>query len=343
MNVSSGWLLLPLLAVVVCAWLSGVLRQRLLRAAIVDHANQRSLHVGAVPRGGGVAIAITVLACQAALIAAHLLPLREGLAWWSAGAACALLGWCDDLKPRSARLRLVAQCVICGAFLLSLEPSPATLTAMPVQGLLLVFALVAMVGFINAFNFMDGADAFAPAQMIIVGVVGAAGLLLTAASGTALMALVIAGAALGFVRWNWHPARLFMGDSGSYFLGFQCAALAVVGSNHGVSAALWAIVLMPFLVDPTLTLVARACAGVRWWQPHREHAYQRLVLNGWSPVHLVAALAALHGLVSAPSIAWVLSNANHGVAATAAALVANVAVWFTIRRRCPIEVNSRPP
>jgi Fuc2NAc and GlcNAc transferase len=162
--------------------------------------------------------------------------------------------------------------------------------------------MLGIVWLTNLYNFMDGIDGIAAVEAITVGLAGAL-LLAGREPSLALVALVVAGAAGGFLVWNWPPAKLFMGDVGSGFLGYIFGGLALASENVGaLPALLWLVLLGPFFVDTTLTLLRRIARGERWWAAHRTHAYQRAVQAGWSHrrvTTLVAALSAALGMAGA--------------------------------------------
>ena len=268
----------PGLAAVVAALaalLSGAGTRALLpllrRADMLDHPNPRSSHVVPTPRGGGIALTGTVLLLAAALILAGRLPWR--LLWVLAGGAgLALVSWLDDRRGLSPVPRLLAQAVAVAAGSLALPTAPVAL---------LPFVALIWLWSINLFNFMDGIDGLAAGEAAAIG----AGLWLAAVAGTgvdgaaALLAGALTGAAIGFLLWNWSPARLFMGDVGSvplgYLLGFVLLGLGLRGH--------WRIALilpLYFLADATLTLGRRLCRGEPVWQPHRRHFYQLAVQRG---------------------------------------------------------------
>ncbi|MCL4531977.1 MAG: glycosyl transferase family 4, partial [Actinobacteria bacterium] len=137
----------------------------------------------------------------------------------------------------------------------------------------------------NAYNFMDGIDGIAGSQAVVAAGTAASMAFWQGEFGFALFAAVLAGGVAGFLLHNWPPARIFMGDVGSAFLGYTFAGLAVLsgnGSGGGLPFAVWLILLGPFLFDSALTLVLRIARGERWYEPHRQHLYQRLVRQGWS-------------------------------------------------------------
>jgi Fuc2NAc and GlcNAc transferase len=150
----------------------------------------------------------------------------------------------------------------------------------PIGGLLAVLGIVWAT---NLYNFMDGIDGIAGGQALCAGVFGGALLLLSGSAGLAAVAFLVAAATAGFLAWNWAPAKIFMGDVGSGFLGFSFGTLAVASENDGgVPLLLWVLLLGVFVVDATVTLLRRTLAGEVPYAAHRDHAYQRAVRSGWS-------------------------------------------------------------
>lgn len=228
------------------------------------------------------------------------------------------LGLVDDLRGVPALRRLVIQCVLASAALGWLLDGIAG----PRWWRIAVACTVAVwiVGYVNAFNFMDGINGIAAVQVVVAGstwaVIGRTeGVpVLTAAAAAA------AAAAAGFLPFNFPRARVFLGDVGSYFLGGWLAVVAVVGMREGVPPEAMLAPLAVFLADTASTLVQRVRRGERWYEAHRDHVYQRLTRRGWSHARTTVAagaamlLCAVLGSVSlGGAVAW-------RVAADAAAL-----------------------
>ena len=255
------------------AWLvTRLLIPILARREILDRPNERSSHRVATPRGGGIAVTGSVLLAWIVLVlTGSALPRVLGIVL---GAAfLAVVSWIDDLRGLSPLVRLLVQvgAVIIG---LAVLPEQHSLSQLTLSGLIWVW-------WINLFNFMDGIDGLAGSEAAALG----AGLLLFASVGSGAdpalreLAAALTGAAIGFLAWNWSPARIFLGDVGSvplgYVLGFLLLDLAVRGY--------WRIALilpLYFLADATITLARRLLRGERVWQAHREHFYQRAVRRG---------------------------------------------------------------
>ncbi len=307
------------------------LRRWLLHAAVLDRPNARSLHHVPTPRGGGLAIALVVLVAHGVMaprLLAGGIPVTVLLAWSGAAAGFGLLGWLDDRRSRAVAGRLLAQFALAATFVGVLTAHAAVLGGL--VGALLAVPLC--VWSVNLYNFMDGADGFAGLQL---GLTTAGALLLPGVlgdGGIAGASAALTGAALGFLVWNRPPARLFMGDAGSYFVGFEIAALAMLAPLEGGATLPFLVLFLPFVVDASLTLVARIFAGERFWQPHRQHVYQRLLLAGWPPSRLLFALAVINVTVCWP-LAWWSAGEGGAPAAGLAALLLG-ALWAWARVAC---------
>jgi UDP-N-acetylmuramyl pentapeptide phosphotransferase/UDP-N-acetylglucosamine-1-phosphate transferase len=269
---------------------------------IIDMPNARSLHARATPRTGGVAILTAILFVTASLLVATKGGVIGGLAREAA----------LDIRHRDLLMTLVALTCLAGVSLWDdrhhVSPIPRLIShalaaaavmwagdltitsfSFPFFGVVTLgrssyaFTFLFIVWMTNLYNFMDGMDGLAGGMTVVgFGFLGAIGLAEHAA-GLGVLALIVAAAAAGFLVFNYPPARIFMGDVGAVPLGFLAAALAVKGNRDSVMG-LWVpvIIFSPFIVDATVVLMRRMLKGHRFWEPHREHYFQRLVLAGWS-------------------------------------------------------------
>ena len=305
-------LLLGVAAAALTCSLIGIFTVAMTRARKLEAPNARSMHKVAVPTGAGVGIVAAILI---------LWP------WWRVPAGAiepALLGgiaglgalsWLDDRRRLSAAVRLGAQATAVALCLAVLPPEARVLEWLPLLGERCLLGL-AWVWFINLFNFMDGIDGLAGSETIAV----AAGFVALAACATPpdpywRLALVVAASAAGYLAWNWHPARVFMGDAGSVPLGFVLGWLMLDLALAGQWAA-GLILPLVFLADATWTLIARAGRGEKLWQPHRQHFYQRAVLAGATATGVVWRVIA----VNAALLGLALASAYQPLPALAAAL-----------------------
>src|SRR5271163_4499715 len=274
-----------LAAIVAAAGLIALLGTRALipllrRSGVLDRPNERSSHALPTPRGGGIAPVAAILSTWLALIAAGAAPPLLLVILFGA-MLLAAISWIDDLRGLSPATRLLAQFVAVGLGMLALMPAGPVFQGWLVPGLDAVAAALLWLWFVNLFNFMDGIDGLAGSEAAAIAI----GLVLFALFGAgrdpglAALAATTGAAAVGFLVWNWAPARIFLGDVGSVPLGYLLGFLLLDVARRGEWAA--ALILpLYFLADASLTLLRRLLRGERVWQAHREHFYQRAVQRG---------------------------------------------------------------
>lgn len=256
---------------------------------LMDVPNDRSSHRIPRPRLGGVAIITAFYATVATLYALGRDPFPEsGIAFGFlvGGGLLAVMGVADDLHHLDARLKLALQ--VAAAAVVIVSGGVMTDLEIPLVGRLglgwvsVPFTLLWILAMINFYNFIDGIDGLAAG----VGMIAALFLVLigtfSVSSPLAVVYLALAGSCLGFLRFNFPPARIFMGDTGSTFLGYSFAVLAIVGSGGGVPVFVTLLLLAGVVGDAALTLVKRIIARERLFIPHRTHYYQRLTSVGFS-------------------------------------------------------------
>lgn len=335
-------LLLQALVTFATAWLALRWLIAWLHRHMPDLPNERSLHEQPTPRGGGVVIVAGALLGPAVLLGARALPGAAGLCL--AGLAAALIAGVsllDDLRSLPALPRLGMQAIAAGLALYALGvPRALDVGAMvlhlsPVVAVAL--ALLWVVGLTNAYNFMDGIDTIAAGQAIV----GAAGWLalglLEGGHVTAVTATGIAAGSLAFLWFNWPPARVFMGDTGSAFLGFVFAVFPLVARGEVTSPdrlpVTAVLMVWPFVFDTTVTLVRRGARGDNLLQPHRSHLYQRLVRSGLPHGRVSAIYAAMAIASCAFAVVWQsYPPLGDWLAPTGACLVAGALLFATHRR-----------
>ena len=250
-------------------------------AGIVDRPNSRSSHAQPVPRGGGLAICISTLGMMA--IVGWLVP-DVARSYWSSvaiGAALvAAISALDDLKSLPAMIRLVVHVVAAViAWRAMSGENGATPTAWSFAAA--VIGVLWLVGMVNAYNFMDGIDGIAAGTGLVAGLAWLAIGMFEGLPEIAVAGAAVAGACAAFVMFNWSPARIFMGDVGSAFLGYWFGILAVAGWTHQPLVFVQGALLMwPFVFDTSLTMIRRLLRGENPVTPHRTHLYQRLVATG---------------------------------------------------------------
>jgi Fuc2NAc and GlcNAc transferase len=322
------------LAALATALGTGWVRRLALAKGIVDAANARSSHVGTMPRGGGVAIAIVSLLGSLILYARDLLDAPLVMALVGGGLPIAWTGFLDDRRSMRVGVRLLVH--VCSAawvvYVLGGFP-PLQFGSQP-HDLGIVgdgLAVVAIVWVVNLFNFMDGIDGIAGIEAALVTGLGAGFAYLVGAPEVTAAGVLFAAACCGFLCWNWPPARIFMGDAGSGFLGMFIAVLALATSRHSpVGVYVWLVLAGAFFVDATVTLLCRLTRGARLFEAHREHAYQRLARRWHGHLNVDLALIGLTLGWLLPC-AWVASTrpANAAIIALVALTPLAVgAVWL---------------
>lgn len=265
---------------------------------LVQAPNHRSSHVQPTPNGGGLGIVVAGSFAGIALV------LLSGWAfgWLVLGlsALLAAVGLRDDIQPLPARVRFGVQVAVCAGLLFALGDLPrfsfnVGLEFEVVGWVLSGLLLLAGVWWINLFNFMDGIDGIAGAQAVFM-LLGGAALSAWVNAGVMsspvwMLMLCIAAATVGFLLLNWPPAKIFMGDVGSTWLAFMVFALALLSVQADwLSYATWLVLAAVFVTDATVTLLTRLLRGERWYEAHRNHAYQKLARRwgGHRPVTLLA-------------------------------------------------------
>jgi UDP-N-acetylmuramyl pentapeptide phosphotransferase/UDP-N-acetylglucosamine-1-phosphate transferase len=277
------WPMAVAVAVVLPAsWLvTWLVLRRLRHDGILDRPNERSSHVVPTPRGGGLAIVATALPAWAAIALAGYTG-RAPLAAAAAAGILAAVSFLDDRRGLSPATRLFAQAFCVAIGLVVLPGAGRVFQGWLPPTLDLLASGFLFLWFVNLFNFMDGIDGIASTEAASVG----GGIAVVAALhpveiglGPGLLGISVAASSLGFLWWNWEPARLFMGDVGSVPLGFVLGWLLL----SLAAAGFWApalILPLYFLTDATWTLLKRLARGAKIWQAHREHFYQRAVQMG---------------------------------------------------------------
>lgn len=301
------------------AWLlTGALRRYALASrSLLDIPNDRSSHVVATPRGGGVAFVLSFLGGVLALFWLDLLQASAAIALAGAGAAAAVIGFLDDHGHVAVRWRLLIHFGSAAWLLAWFGGLPAGVLTDGTAAWSAVAAVVgafALVWLLNLYNFMDGIDGLAASEAICVAGGGAVLYVLTGHDGAAAAPLLLAAAVAGFLLWNFPPARIFMGDAGSSFLGIILGGMALQAAWQSPSLFwAWVILLGVFVVDASWTLLRRLVRGERVYMAHRMHAYQHATrrFGGHKPVLLTVialnvcwlfpvALGVAYGWLTAP-------------------------------------------
>ena len=284
------------------------------KGQLLDHPNDRSMHAAPMPRGGGLAIVLIVLG--AAIFTAHETELERSLVYIICGVIIAFLGWRDDVKSLSPRIRFLVQGLVAAASILSMGYFKSVTIPLfgelqlGVVGILITFLWI--IGLTNAYNFMDGIDGMAGGVAVSAGL---GWMWLSSAGGNwggtfvFWVALAISAGSLGFLFYNWPPAKIFMGDVASTFLGYSFAVLPLLSADKGGDAlTLGTLLMWTFIMDAGLTFLYRLIKRENVFSAHRSHLYQRLVMGGYKHATITSLYILLTLCAGFLSFEWARGN-----------------------------------
>ncbi len=328
----SAWLAVSaFLAVVI---VTGMVRKFALSRGVLDMPKARSSHRIATPTGGGVAIAL-VASCwflmlwySGSLNTTVLFALLGGL-------VVSALGYLDDCFGLSVATRLVVQFGVAFWAVAQLNGSlilPVIADSFALKSIAYIAVTLGVTWTINVFNFMDGLDGLAASQTAFMAL-SAAFLISISGSpvGAAPVALVVGSACAGFLVWNWHPARIFLGDAGSYYLGYVVAVLIIIDTQQRDTAIhTWLILGAVFFLDATLTLIRRLVRRAPIFVAHRSHAYQQLYHRWRSHSWITAGIATVNVIWLFPWAWLVVVHPQWSPLAALIALVPVAALAFAV-------------
>ncbi len=279
---------------------------------IIDMPSERSQHRVPMPRGAGICFYLGVTLTLALLYFMRQLSLTFTLPVFLGGSLVMLLGYWDDLKSVPATVRLSVQFLV-SLFVIALMTNgfaeEIEISFLPSWPLLTsLFCILYVVWFINLYNFMDGSDGLATLVGIVASAIFSACSFFLGNIDVAIVYAVLAFSLFAFLTLNWHPAVVFMGDSGAYFLGFVFGAFALLTKLvYDASLYIHLIVFGMFVVDATWTLIVRVARGERPSQPHKQHAFQKMVAAGYTHPQVALFYASV-------MILWLLPNAIMAIA-----------------------------
>ncbi|VVE20315.1 Glycosyl transferase, family 4 [Pandoraea eparura] len=275
--------MIPIVAIIAACLISlgvtAAMRRYALSRQLLDVPNERSSHTISTPRGGGVGIVAAMGGLALTLPWLGSTSVSLALIFGVCGGFVAALGFLDDLGHVPAGWRLLGHFAAATAAVWLAGGLPEVVVfgyLLPLGWIGHVLAVFIVVWMLNLFNFMDGIDGLAGVEAALSGAIG--GLLIVAFAGMrheAFWLFAVAAAAVGFLKWNWPPAKIFMGDAGSGFLGFIFGIAPILAARIA-PALFWVMLIIPgvFVVDATVTLVRRLLRGLRPHVAHRSHAYQ---------------------------------------------------------------------
>ncbi|MBE0435888.1 MAG: glycosyltransferase family 4 protein [Methylomicrobium sp.] len=280
--------------------LTGLIRRYALTKSLLDVPNARSSHAVPTPRGGGLSIVLVFLSVVGGLSFFEVWAIDPVaiVSLMLSGALVAAIGFWDDHRHIPAKWRFLVHAMAAAGALWLLPDLPELNVFSLVlkhTWVLFGFYLVMLVWLLNLYNFMDGIDGLAGVEAITVAISACALLWLQGWHDWAWPPLLLAVSVGGFLVWNWPPAKIFMGDASSGFLGFVLGSLAVMTASTGaLSIWSWWILLSVFITDATVTLLRRMLRGEVWYQAHRSHAYQIMSRRWQSHKKVTLGVAAIN-------------------------------------------------
>ena len=317
-----------------------------LRREIVDHPNDRSSHREPTPRGGGAVILVITLCLFTAFSVAY-----SGVFPWGFLAGAIIIGaasWLDDLFSVPSYLRLAAHFI--GAGLVMLQFGPFRYIYLPIVNYEFatgifgsILTLLFIVWLVNAFNFMDGIDGMAALQAAIAGL---GWLIYGSAVGlpsTAFLGGVAAFSCIGFLIHNWQPARIFLGDVGSSFLGFTFASASLIAASEvpnlsGKLPIIGTLFVWLIFLDAAITFLKRLIGKRPFWRPHREHFYQRHIISGKSHASVSKIYGLASSFITGITILALLGDGNLEIAAFASAVILPILVFRQPKKNVDVNI-----
>jgi len=306
---------------------------------ILDIPNDRSLHIHPVPRGGGIVIVFfSVTGFAISWMFGSTWPHQPIFSYLIGAIVITAVSWLDDLRPLPNRIRFAAHSL--SAILVILGSGYWHKVVLPFLGELplgwfgLLITFFWIVGLTNAYNFMDGIDGIAGGQAVVAGTGWTVLGCLIDQPPVAMLGLLLASSSLGFLWHNWPPARIFMGDVGSAFLGYTFAVLPVIAAKDDPRFVLIGVLLVwPFVFDASFTFFRRLRKGENVFTAHRSHLYQRLVIAGHSHRFVTLLYVTMTSFGLALALIWFLDVPGSDAAVTIFLPALCFGLWFFVTRQ----------
>ena len=308
-----------------------------LRKNVLDIPNDRSSHSTPTPRGGGLGIVLTFLPALLLLKYFGILSTDMLTALLGGGSLIALVGWMDDLKPIPARWRFLIHAIAAGWAIYWIGGVTELTFGHHVIHLGIAGSILTFLGIlwmINLYNFMDGIDGLAAGEALTTGLAGWILFWSARSDSSSFLPALLAASCAGFLLLNWPPAKIFMGDIGSGFIGYCLAIIWIHGAQADpIEFWVWAILLSVFIGDATFTLISRVIKNEPWYQAHRTHAYQRLVQMGVSHLSVTGLILLFNLFLLFPFAWYIMDHRLQAFMGTSFLYFALFIGWFFIDRK----------
>jgi Fuc2NAc and GlcNAc transferase len=306
-----------------------VARRLAIQSGMITQPGERQSHQRATPTGGGLGLVFSLVVTT--LLVQMFVP--SARFWWQyilpGVLLLAAVGWLDDRTPVSSAIRLLVQ-LIAATWLMSFVWMTGSMQSIALS----VLVIVALLWLMNLYNFMDGSNGMAAFQAVFVGLIMAGFFCLSGHTVMALFTLILVAACIGFLPLNFPYASVFMGDVASVPLGFVFGGLAVYGVyNDALSVEISLLLMAVFVVDATLTLLARVIRGERWYTAHNQHIYQRLIVHGWSHGRVLMVYQSINVLIILPAVMLAYIYPQYALEITGLTLLALGTSWYIAFRK----------
>lgn len=318
------------------------------RVGLVAVSNERSSHAGLMPVGGGIAIVVVTIAAWTLLESVMHVKTGPHAAVYILGAAfVAAISLIDDVRHIPVGIRLAVHLGV--ALFFARRYAAWSTVIVPVLGSVHLgimgtpLTVLWIVGLINAYNFMDGLDGLLAGQAAAAGLGWCAIGLLAGNTGLAMLGLLLGAGSLGFLRHNWHPARIFMGDTGSTFLGYSYAVLPIIAARQNPRLALVGVLLVwPAVFDAAFTVSRRLRRRESIFSGHQTFLFHRLAATGWRHDGIAALYIVLVLGGATLAYAWALIGRSAHVAVGLGICLGCAGLWWLVFNEEDAQVRGRP-
>ena len=338
------YLSLFIFLVFISSLVTGLIRRFSINNKLYDIPNMRSSHDIPKPKGGGVSIVIILLATIFVLTLLRMIDPSFSLSMLIGLSIVAVTGLIDDFRNLPILIRAILYVfasvlsiyLIGGMSYLSIDNYSINLGYIS-----FALSIIFVVWLTNLYNFMDGTDGFAAIQTICVAIFCGSLLYSTADTSYVIILFCLASSTIGFLYWNWSPAKIFMGDVGSCTIGFLFGMLSIYMQKAEImSISIWLILLAPFIGDSTFTLLKRMINREKWYKAHNSHAYQKLYKLGWSHSKLAIGLLILNILIIWPFAYIVFAYNNTELVMLILTYSIIYMIWFLVQYKYVKSVST---
>ena len=331
-------LILAVIFIAVSVIITAYIRNFSIKNNLFDIPNDRSAHKIPVPNLGGIAIIIPLIFLIVTLFSQEMIGDEIGISMIIGLSLIAIVGLVDDCKNLSAFTRITIYIIASGASLYLIDGVKSISINeynYYLGGVGYCLGVLFLVWLTNLYNFMDGVDGFAAIETICVSIFCCFLFYSLDNVPFLIIMLCLASTTVGFLYWNFAPAKIFMGDIGSCSIGFFFGLLAVyTGVNGIISISVWLVLLAPFISDATFTLVSRIFNSERWYVAHKSHAYQKLHQLGLSHKQLSLNLFIVNILLIWPLAYHANLHAKYELPIVILSYILMAAIWLLIQVKC---------